>query len=78
MTDTITEKLIATVQQYPILYDVSHPEYKNIRKKDKVWDGIGVELGTNGKKIQTYMYVYVYVCQIILLSLKKFINISLI
>uniref|UniRef100_A0A6P7GYP1 Uncharacterized protein LOC114348126 n=1 Tax=Diabrotica virgifera virgifera TaxID=50390 RepID=A0A6P7GYP1_DIAVI len=39
-----TEKLIELVKKYPILYDLSHEDYKNIRKKDKIWDEIGQEM----------------------------------
>ena len=39
-----TEKLIELVKIYPILYD-----YKNVRKKDKVWEQIGAELKESGK-----------------------------
>ena len=44
-----TEKLIELIKKYPILYDLSHEEYKNVRKKDKAWDEIGEELKENGK-----------------------------
>jgi len=44
-----TEKLIEFVKIYPILYDSSHENYKNVRKKDKVWEQIGVELKESGK-----------------------------
>ena len=43
-----TEKLIELVKIYPILYDLSHEDYKNVRK-DKVWEQIGVELKESGK-----------------------------
>ncbi|XP_050502175.1 transcription factor Adf-1-like [Diabrotica virgifera virgifera] len=39
-----TEKLIELVKKYLILYDLSHEDYKNIRKKDKIWDEIGQEM----------------------------------
>ncbi|KAJ8934440.1 hypothetical protein NQ318_003835 [Aromia moschata] len=45
----LTEKLIELVKKYPILYDLSHEEYKNVRKKDKVWEQIGAELNDTGK-----------------------------
>jgi len=38
------EKLIELVKIYPILYDLSYEDYKNMRKKDKAWEQIGVEL----------------------------------
>ena len=44
-----SEKLIELVKIYPILYDLSHKDYKNVRKKDKVWEQIGVELKESGK-----------------------------
>ncbi|XP_071051346.1 uncharacterized protein [Onthophagus taurus] len=39
-----TEKLIELVKIYPILYNLSHEDYKNNSKKDKVWDQIGLKL----------------------------------
>ena len=44
-----TEKLIELVKIYPILYDLSYEDYKNVRKKDKVWEQIDVELKESGK-----------------------------
>lgn len=44
-----TEKLIELVKIYPILYDLSHEDYKNVRKKDNVWEQIGVELKESDK-----------------------------
>ncbi|XP_017482457.1 PREDICTED: uncharacterized protein LOC108371412 [Rhagoletis zephyria] len=46
------EKLIENVHNNPILYDVTHAEYKNIRKKDKIWENIGVELKESGENIK--------------------------
>jgi len=43
------EKLIELVKIYPILYDLSHEDYKNVKKKDKAWEQIGVELKESGK-----------------------------
>ena len=45
----LTEKLIELVKVYPILYDLSHEDYKNVRKKDKAWEQIGAELKESGK-----------------------------
>ena len=42
-----TEKLIELVKIYPVLYDLSHEDYKNV--KDKAWEQIGVELKESGK-----------------------------
>ncbi|KAL1493642.1 hypothetical protein ABEB36_009341 [Hypothenemus hampei] len=47
------EKIIELVRKYPILYDLSHEDYKNTRKKDKVWSTIGEEIGENGEEIKT-------------------------
>lgn len=40
-----TEQLIEKVKNHPILYDLTNSDYKNIKKKDKVWDEIALELG---------------------------------
>lgn len=44
-----TEILIENVRQHLILYDLSHGEYKNIKKKDKIWDEIALSVGGAGK-----------------------------
>ena len=44
-----TEKLIEFVKIYPILYCLSHEDYKNVRKRDKGWEQIGIELNESGK-----------------------------
>jgi hypothetical protein len=33
-----TEKLIEEVKLHSILFDLSHHEYRNIKKKDEVWE----------------------------------------
>ena len=50
-----TEKLIELVKIYPILYDLSHEDYKNVRKKEKVWEQIGVELKESDKR---FCFIY--------------------
>jgi len=45
------EKFIEIVKKHPILYDLSHKDYKNKLKKEKIWDKIGRELNENGKKM---------------------------
>ena len=63
-----TEKLIELVKIYPILYYLSHEDYKNVRKKDKAWgEKIGVELKESGN-----WFCCIY------LALKKSTNFSLI
>jgi hypothetical protein len=47
-----TEKLIENVKNYKILYDLSHPEYKNKRRKNKTWDEIGALLNTDGDTLK--------------------------
>ncbi|KAL1516119.1 hypothetical protein ABEB36_000040 [Hypothenemus hampei] len=47
-----TEKLIEIVKRYPILYDLSHGDYKNVRKKDKVWEKIGAEINESGDEVK--------------------------
>lgn len=44
MTD-ITELLIENVKTHHVLFDLSHPEYKNVRIKNKVWDEIAKNMG---------------------------------
>lgn len=64
-----TEELIAEVKKHTILYDLANNEYKNIRKKDKVWSSIALQLGINsGKYTQLkqnfkiyYIIVYIYI-----------------
>lgn len=46
---SIAEQLIEKVKEYPILYDLSHKDYKNVRKKDKIWDDIAAEMNENVK-----------------------------
>ncbi|KAL1492138.1 hypothetical protein ABEB36_012626 [Hypothenemus hampei] len=42
--DNSTEKLIEHVKKHSILFDLSHPEYKNVRAKHKVWDQIAKDM----------------------------------
>ncbi|XP_046395245.1 uncharacterized protein LOC124162690 [Ischnura elegans] len=47
-----TEKLIESVKIHSILFDLAHQAYKNIRKKDQVWEGIGRSLGSSGDDLK--------------------------
>lgn len=47
MSDNNTERIINEIYKYRLLYDTSHPEYKNNRKKDLVWKEIGEKLEQN-------------------------------
>ena len=44
-----TEKLILEVEAYPIIYDVSHANYKDNHKKEKAWKEIAAVFGVDGK-----------------------------
>lgn len=43
-----TEELIENVKKNPLLYDMSHPHYKNFRIKNKKWDEIAKSLNIEG------------------------------
>lgn len=45
-----TELFIQTVQNYPVLYDTSHKNYKNNRIKNKIWDSIAEIIGQSDGK----------------------------
>nr|CAH7714513.1 unnamed protein product [Callosobruchus chinensis] len=34
------EQIIEKVREHPILFDQTNSDYKNVKKKDKIWDGI--------------------------------------
>jgi hypothetical protein len=44
-----TELLVECVRKHPTLYDMSNEDYRNVRKKDQLWDEIGKELHVPGK-----------------------------
>lgn len=48
------EKLIIEVQNYPILFDTTHPHYKDTNRKDKAWGEIAEVLGVDGEYLQSY------------------------
>ncbi|KAL5239431.1 hypothetical protein ACI65C_006841 [Semiaphis heraclei] len=54
MTNKV-EQLIAIVKEYPILYDMTLPEFKDTRKKDYIWDHkISVKMnGENGEILKS-------------------------
>ena len=43
------KRLIYLVEQNPILYDTSHEDFFDVKKKDKIWDYIGQALGIHSK-----------------------------
>lgn len=44
-----TEMLIALVQDYKELYDMSDNNYSNVLRRDNIWSEIGKELKESGK-----------------------------
>ncbi|XP_028131407.2 uncharacterized protein LOC114327103 [Diabrotica virgifera virgifera] len=46
------EKLIEIVKKHDIFFDMSHPDYKNVRIKNKIWDQIGNELNIKGEDLK--------------------------
>lgn len=56
--ENITEKLIECVKGYRVLYDLSHPDYKNIRTKNKTWDEVGNLMGMDGKRFSFFSYYF--------------------
>lgn len=46
---SMSEQIIEIVKNYPILYDTSHPEYKDKQKKNETMEEIGQFLGVDGK-----------------------------
>ncbi|KAL0810399.1 hypothetical protein ABMA28_010543 [Loxostege sticticalis] len=47
------EKFIGLVRRYPILYDPSHPEYKNQATKTKQWEWIGDRMNLSGEEARS-------------------------
>jgi hypothetical protein len=50
-----TEQLIELTSANPLLYDLNHPKYSDVKLKEKIWDKIGGELNQPG------MYAFLYV-----------------
>lgn len=49
LTTDEKKRLIYLVEQNPILYDTSHEDFSDVKKKDRIWDFIGQSLGIHGK-----------------------------
>ncbi len=49
------EKLIIEVQNHTILFDTSHPHYKDTNRKDKAWSEIAEVLGVDGELPAKYL-----------------------
>ena len=50
----LTEKMLEMVKQYPVIYNLSDKNYRNIQKKEKVWDKMRLELGESGRLEYAY------------------------
>lgn len=48
------EKLIIEVQQYPGLYDQSSYDYRDLRKKESMWQSVAESLGMHGEFIALF------------------------
>jgi len=46
---SFNEKLIAIVEENPLLYDIFNRDYKNPVKTSKLWKKISSEMGTSSK-----------------------------
>ncbi|XP_071957519.1 uncharacterized protein [Antedon mediterranea] len=44
----MAELLIMEVQKYPELYDRTHPQHKNVERKQEIWELLGHSLQTTG------------------------------
>jgi hypothetical protein len=44
-----TEHLIELVKLHPVLFDLANKDYKDVRRKDKIWAEIGAELEQEGE-----------------------------
>uniref|UniRef100_G3MKT2 MADF domain-containing protein n=1 Tax=Amblyomma maculatum TaxID=34609 RepID=G3MKT2_AMBMU len=46
------EMLIDIIKEYPILYDKSHLNFKDVAYKEQIWDKIGRQMGVSGSLCQ--------------------------
>lgn len=44
-----TLQIIDIVKSHPVIYDMTHPEFKNTFLKNKLWEEIGGQLKTDGE-----------------------------
>lgn len=64
--ESSSEQLIEIVKNYPVLYDLSHPEYKNTKKKDKIWDEIASKFAEgNGEKTLIFVLLFINLSQML-------------
>ena len=49
MGDLFKEQLITIVQGFPVLYDHTRPDYKDIIKKGNSWIVVASQVGQEGK-----------------------------
>ncbi|KAH9509147.1 hypothetical protein Btru_049208 [Bulinus truncatus] len=51
-TDTEFKWLIETIKTYPILFDKIHPEHNSFKKKNKIYEEIGLHFNESGDEIK--------------------------
>jgi hypothetical protein len=44
-----TEVFIELIKAHQVLCDLKHQDYRDFRKKDRLWSQIGIEIGENAK-----------------------------
>ena len=49
------EKLTIEVEKFSHLYDLKHPDYKNISKKSNSWNRIAERIGCRDGRTQAYI-----------------------
>lgn len=64
------ELLISEVEKHRIIYDSTHPFYKDTVKKDNTWTSISARLGVDGELITCkYLQYYTFYNQLNSISL---------
>jgi hypothetical protein len=52
------EILIELERENAVLYDTSYTDYIWTKIKEEVWDKIGAELGSDGKFLYCFIFIY--------------------
>ncbi|XP_022193329.1 uncharacterized protein LOC111051191 [Nilaparvata lugens] len=47
-----TELFLEVIYTFPLLYDINHKDYKNVWKRDKIWEDIGKTLDAPGDELK--------------------------
>lgn len=53
---SFTVEVLEMVKKYPMLYDIKHPDYRNIAKREMRWKEIGLRLNKSGKQFYLKLY----------------------